>query len=146
MNHYITSGLVLTAFKRASHSYPKEIPLNPSDTNYGLVSLFSFLSKVQVHDIYSQLLSYLSTNNLQGPNQSGFKTSFHRDQLFGFHREALCHQVNQTVIGSHSPWPFCSVWSPSCPSCRVLEFNSSRQWLSSYLDGRSCQVTWKEST
>jgi hypothetical protein len=41
--------------------------------NYGPVSLLSFLSKTLERAIANQLSSYLSSNNLLDPQQSGFK-------------------------------------------------------------------------
>ncbi|MCJ8738156.1 hypothetical protein PDJAM_G00032410 [Pangasius djambal] len=75
VNGSLTSGHVPTSFKRA-RVIPilKKPSLDPSDiSNYRLVSLLSFLSKTLERTVYNQLSLYLSQNNLQDPNQSGFK-------------------------------------------------------------------------
>ncbi|KAL7888709.1 hypothetical protein AOLI_G00036830 [Acnodon oligacanthus] len=41
--------------------------------NYRLVSLLSLLSKILEHAVYNQLSLFLTQNQLQDPNQSGFK-------------------------------------------------------------------------
>ncbi|MCI4378843.1 hypothetical protein PGIGA_G00220900 [Pangasianodon gigas] len=75
INGFITSGHVPTAFK-GTRVIPilKKPTLVPFDiSNYRPVSLVSFLSKILERTVYNQLSLYLSQNNLQDPNQSGFK-------------------------------------------------------------------------
>ncbi|KAK1792548.1 hypothetical protein P4O66_012485 [Electrophorus voltai] len=70
-----SSGYVPTAFKKA-RVVPilKKGTLDGSNvTNYRLVSLLSFLSKALEGAIYNQLSLFLTQNQLNDPNQSGYK-------------------------------------------------------------------------
>ncbi|KAK3530753.1 hypothetical protein QTP70_000807 [Hemibagrus guttatus] len=77
INGSLTSGHVPTVFKKA-RVIPilKKPALDPSDiSNYRLVSLLSFLSKILERVVCNQLSDYLMQNNLHDPNQSGFKAA-----------------------------------------------------------------------
>ncbi|KAL7848033.1 hypothetical protein AOLI_G00227510 [Acnodon oligacanthus] len=75
INKSLSSGEVPSTFK-TTRVFPilKKPTLDSSDANkYRLVSLLSFLSKILEHAVCHQLSLFLTQNQLQDPNQSGFK-------------------------------------------------------------------------
>ena len=75
INSSLTSGIVPASFKTARiKPLLKKTTLNTTEIqNYRPVSLLSFLSKTLERAIANQMSSYLSSNNLLDPHQSGFK-------------------------------------------------------------------------
>ena len=77
INTCLSSGCVPAAFKHAVvQPLLKKPNLDPSIlANFRPISQLPFLSKVLERVVYTQLQSYLATNNIHEKFQSGFKTS-----------------------------------------------------------------------
>ncbi|GAA6107052.1 uncharacterized protein tmem132a, partial, partial [Tachysurus ichikawai] len=154
INRSIASGQVPTTFKRA-RVIPilKKPALNPSDiSNYRPVSLLSFLSKILERIVYNQLSVYLSQNNLQDPNQSGFKAAHSTETALLDVSEKLhaarSAKLSAVLILLDLSAAFDTVNHKTLLSTlRSLRIcGSAWKWFASYLEGRSYQVTWRGVT
>ncbi|KAK3555026.1 hypothetical protein QTP86_005701 [Hemibagrus guttatus] len=154
INGSLTSGHVPTAFKKA-RVIPilKKPALDPSDiSNYRLVSLLSFLSKILERVVCNQLSDYLLQNNLHDPNQSGFKAAHSTETALLAVTEKLhaarSAKLSSVLILLHLSAAFDTVNHKTLLSTlRSLGIcGTAWEWFASYLDGRSYQVTWKGLT
>ncbi|KAK3505848.1 hypothetical protein QTP70_003920, partial [Hemibagrus guttatus] len=154
INGSLTSGHVPTAFKKA-RVIPilKKPALDPSDiSNYRPVSLLSFLSKILERVVCNQLSDYLMQNNLNDPNQSGFKAAHSTETALLAVTEKLhaarSAKLSSVLILLDLSAAFDTVNHKTLLSTlRSLGIcGTAWEWFASYLDGRSYQVTWKGLT
>ncbi|KAK3559061.1 hypothetical protein QTP86_001349 [Hemibagrus guttatus] len=149
INGSLTSGHVPTVFKKA-RVIPiwKKPTLEPSDiSNYRLVSLLSFISKILERVVCNQLSDYLLQNNLHDPNQSGFKATHSTETALLAVTEKL-HAARSTKLSSvlillDLSAAFDTVNHKTLLSTlRSLGIcGTAWEWFASYLDGRSYQDT-----
>ncbi|KAK3562669.1 hypothetical protein QTP86_005049 [Hemibagrus guttatus] len=154
INGSLTSGHVPTVFKKA-RVIPilKKPALDPSDiSNYRLVSLLSFLSKILEHVVCNQLSEYLMQNNLHDPNQSGFKAAHSTETALLAVTEKLhaarSAKLSSVLILLDLSAAFDTINHKTLLSTlRSLGIcGTAWEWFASYLDGHSYQVTWKGLT
>ncbi|KAK3564028.1 hypothetical protein QTP86_006951 [Hemibagrus guttatus] len=148
INGSLTSGHVPIAFKKA-RVIPilKKPALDPSDiSNYRLVSILSFLSKILKHIVYNQLSDYLLQNNLHDPNQSGFKAAHSTETALLAVTEKL-HAARSAKLSSvllllDLSAEFDTVNHKTLLSTlRSLGIcGTAWEWFASYLDGLSYQT------
>ncbi|KAK3569479.1 hypothetical protein QTP86_031423 [Hemibagrus guttatus] len=147
INGSLTSGHVPTAFKKA-RVIPilKKPALDPSDiSNYRLVSLLSFLSKILERVVCNQLSDYLMQNNLHDPNQSGFKAAHSTETALLAVTEKLhaarSAKLSSVLILLDLSAAFDTVNHKTLLSTlRSLGIcGTAWEWFASYLDGRSYQ-------
>ncbi|KAK3570014.1 hypothetical protein QTP86_009166 [Hemibagrus guttatus] len=154
INGSLTSGHVPTVFKKA-RVIPilKRPALNPSEiSNYRLVSLLSFLSKILERIVCNQLSDYLMQNNFHDPNQSGFKAAHSPETALLAVTEKL-HAARSAKLSSVLILLDLSAAFDTVNHKTLLStlrslgiFGTAWEWFASYLDGRSYQVTWKGLT
>ncbi|KAK3523833.1 hypothetical protein QTP70_010443 [Hemibagrus guttatus] len=148
INGSITSGHVPTAFKKAKViPILKKPALDPSDiSNYSLVSLLSFLSKILECIVYNQLSDYLLQNNLHDPNKSGFKAAHSTETALLAVTEKLhaarSAKLSSVLILLNLSAAFDRVNHKTLLSTlRSLGIRgTASEWFASYLDGRSYQI------
>ncbi|KAK3520024.1 hypothetical protein QTP70_010862 [Hemibagrus guttatus] len=146
INGSLTFGHV-PAFKKA-RVIPilKKPALDPSDiSNYRLVSLLSFPSKILERIVYNQLSDYLLQNNLHDPNQSGFKAAHSTETALLAVTEQLhaarSDKLSSVLILLNLSAAFDTVNHKTLLSTlRNLGIcGTSWEWFASYLDGHSYQ-------
>ncbi|KAK3561324.1 hypothetical protein QTP86_030626 [Hemibagrus guttatus] len=154
INGYLTSGHVPTVFKKARVTpILKKPALDPSDiSNYRLVSLLSFLSKILERVVCNQLSDCLMQNNLHDPNQSGFKAAHSTETALLAVTEKLhaarSAKLSSVLILLDLSAAFDTVNHKTLLSTLRSLGICGTAWerFASYLDGRSYQVTWKGLT
>ncbi|KAI4889608.1 hypothetical protein NFI96_014629 [Prochilodus magdalenae] len=148
------SGHVPQAFKTA-RAVPilKKPSLDSSDiSSYRPVSLLSFLSKILEHAVYNQLSFFLSQNQLQDINQSGFKPANSTETALIAVTERLqtarSAKLSSVLILLNLSAAFDTVNHKILLS--VLTdlgiTGTAWKWFESYLEDRHYQVTWNGST
>uniref|UniRef100_A0A3B1IPZ4 Reverse transcriptase domain-containing protein n=1 Tax=Astyanax mexicanus TaxID=7994 RepID=A0A3B1IPZ4_ASTMX len=149
-----SSGHVPSTFKTA-----RVVPILKKSTldsldvgNYRPVSLLSFLSKVLERAVYNQLSLFLTQNNLQDPNQSGFKPAHSTETALIAVTEKL-HAAKATNLSSVLILLDLSAAFDTVNHSTLLSIltslgiiGSAWQWFASYLEDRSYQVTWQGAT
>ncbi|MCI4375953.1 hypothetical protein PGIGA_G00115620 [Pangasianodon gigas] len=131
----------------------KKPTLDPSViSNYRPVSLLSFLSKTLERTVYNQLSCYLSQNNLQDPNQSGFRPAHSTETALLAVTEKL-HAARSAKLSSVLILLDLSAACDTVNHKTLLSTlmslgirGAAWQWFASYLEDRSYQVTWRGST
>ncbi|XP_076858335.1 uncharacterized protein LOC143512193 isoform X2 [Brachyhypopomus gauderio] len=154
INNSLSSGIVPSSFK-AARVVPilKKPNLDATNiSNYRPVSLLSFLSKILERAVHNQLSSFLSQNQLQDPNQSGFKPAHSTETALIAVTEKL-HAARATGLSSVLILLDLSVAFDTVNHEILLSILSGLgitgnawTWFASYLEGRSYQVTWGGST
>ena len=153
INTSLVSGCFPSAFKTARVSpILKKPSLDPSEVkNYRPVSLLSFLSKTLERAIFNQLSSYLHLNNLLDPHQSGFKVGHSTETALLAVSESLhaasANSLSSVLILLDLSAAFDTVDHQILLSTlKVMGVSGSALFLfTSYLTGRSYQVTWRGS-
>uniref|UniRef100_A0A3B1KDT3 Reverse transcriptase domain-containing protein n=1 Tax=Astyanax mexicanus TaxID=7994 RepID=A0A3B1KDT3_ASTMX len=154
INTSLSSGHVPSTFKTA-----RVVPILKKPTldsldvgNYRPVSLLSFLSKVLERAVYNQLSLFLTQNNLQDPNQSGFKPAHSTETALIAVTEKL-HAAKATNLSSVLILLDLSAAFDTVNHSILLSIltslgitGSAWQWFASYLEDRSYQVTWQGAT
>uniref|UniRef100_A0A3B1J3V1 Reverse transcriptase domain-containing protein n=1 Tax=Astyanax mexicanus TaxID=7994 RepID=A0A3B1J3V1_ASTMX len=152
--HLKVDGHVPSTFKTA-----RVVPILKKPTldsldvgNYRPVSLLSFLSKVLERAVYNQLSLFLTQNNLQDPNQSGFKPAHSTETALIAVTEKL-HAAKATNLSSVLILLDLSAAFDTVNHSILLSIltslgitGSAWQWFASYLEDRSYQVTWQGAT
>ncbi|XP_049330258.1 uncharacterized protein LOC111194348, partial [Astyanax mexicanus] len=149
INTSLSSGHVPSTFKTA-----RVVPILKKPTldsldvgNYRPVSLLSFLSKVLERAVYNQLSLFLTQNNLQDPNQSGFKPAHSTETALIAVTEKL-HAAKATNLSSVLILLDLSAAFDTVNHSILLSIltslgitGSAWQWFASYLEDRSYQVS-----
>ncbi|XP_076848845.1 uncharacterized protein LOC143496560 [Brachyhypopomus gauderio] len=154
INNSLSSGIVPSSFK-AARVVPilKKPNLDATNiSNYRPVSLLSFLSKILERAVHNQLSSFLSQNQLQDPNQSGFKPAHSTETALIAVTEKL-HAARANGLSSVLILLDLSAAFDTVNHEILLSILSGLgitgnawTWFASYLEGRSYQVTWGGST
>uniref|UniRef100_A0AAR2KZX5 Reverse transcriptase domain-containing protein n=1 Tax=Pygocentrus nattereri TaxID=42514 RepID=A0AAR2KZX5_PYGNA len=154
INSSLSSGMVPSSFK-AARVVPilKKPSLDGTDiNNYRPVSLLSFLSKILERAVYNQLSVFLSKNQLQDPNQSGFKPAHSTETALIAVSEKL-HAARSAGLSSVLILLDLSAAFDTVNHKILLSILSGLgisgtawKWFESYLEGRCYQVTWRGST
>ncbi|XP_037387443.1 uncharacterized protein LOC119261807 [Pygocentrus nattereri] len=115
--------------------------------NYRPVSLLSFLSKILERAVYNQLSVFLSENQLQDPNQSGFKPAHSTETALNAVSEKL-HAARSAGLSSVLILLDLSAAFDTVNHKILLSILSGLgisgtawKWFESYLEGRSYQVS-----
>ena len=150
-NTSLVSGHFPSAFKTARVTpLLKKPSLDPSDLkNYRPVSLLPFLAKTLERAIFNQLSSYLNSNNLLDPYQSGFKVGHSTETALLAVTESLhtarAKSLSSVLILLDLSAAFDTVNHQILLS--TLEelgiSGSALSLLTSYLTDRSYRVTWR---
>ncbi|XP_062422208.1 LOW QUALITY PROTEIN: uncharacterized protein LOC134132996 [Pungitius pungitius] len=150
INNALLSGCFPNTLKEARvNPLMKKPTLNPSEeNNYKPVSLLPFLSKTIERAIFNQLSSYLHSNNLLDPHQSGFKAGHSTETAL----LAVAEQLHTARAASLSSVLILLDLSAAFNTVNhqiliaaLQELGvtgSALSLLSSYLDGRTYRVTW----
>ncbi|XP_072530520.1 uncharacterized protein, partial [Salminus brasiliensis] len=149
INSSLSSGQVPSAFKSA-----RVVPILKKPTldsldigNYRPISLLSLLSKILERSVYNQLSLFLTLNNLQDPNQSGFKAAHSTETALIAVTEKL-HAAKAARLSSVLILLDLSAAFDTVDHKILLSIlaglgiaGSAWQWFASYLQGRSYQVS-----
>ena len=151
LNLSISTGSIPQAWKMA-----KVIPIFKAGNrkmlnNYRPISILPLVSKILEKAVHSQLLPYLTTNNLLSPNQSGFRPGYSTLAAVAHAHDNWLHHINNgNLVGSlfiDLQKAFDTVNHSIL--LRKLPFyglsSSVVGWLSSYLSGRTQQVCYKST-
>ena len=150
LNSSLTSGTFPSAFKQARvRPLLKKPSLNPAVLqNYRPVSLLPFFSKTIERAVSNQLSNFLTQNNLLDPHQSGFKTGHSTETALLSVTTALqsarAASRSSVIILLDLSAAFDTV-NHRILLARLSEMGitgTALQWISSYLSGRSYQVSW----
>uniref|UniRef100_A0A8B9I1J1 Reverse transcriptase domain-containing protein n=1 Tax=Astyanax mexicanus TaxID=7994 RepID=A0A8B9I1J1_ASTMX len=154
INTSLSSGHVPSTFKTA-----RLVPILRKPTpdrlyvgNYRPASLLSFLSKVLKPSVYNQLSLFLTQNNLQDPNQSGFKPAHSTETALIAVTEKL-HAAKATNLSSVLILLDLSAVFDTVNHNILLSIltslgitGSAWHWFASYLEDRSYRVTCQGAT
>ncbi|KAI4887021.1 hypothetical protein NFI96_030749 [Prochilodus magdalenae] len=154
INSSLSSGCVPQAFKTARVVPILKKPLLDSSdvSSYRPVSLLPFLSKILERAVYNQLSFFLSQNQLQDINQSGFKPAHSTETALIAVTERLqtarSAKLSSVLILLDLSAAFDTVNHKILLS--VLTdlgiTGTAWKWFESYLEDRHYQVTWNGST
>ncbi|KAI4875881.1 hypothetical protein NFI96_009458 [Prochilodus magdalenae] len=154
INCSLSSGHVPQAFKTARVVPILRKPsLDSSDiSSYRPVSLLSFLSKILERTVDNQLSFFLSQNQLQDINQSGFKSAHSTETALIAVTEKL-HAARSAKLSSVLILLDLSAAFNTVNHKILLSVltdlgitGTAWKWFESYLEDRHYQVTWNGST
>uniref|UniRef100_A0A8C5D126 Reverse transcriptase domain-containing protein n=1 Tax=Gadus morhua TaxID=8049 RepID=A0A8C5D126_GADMO len=150
INSSLTSGIVPASLKTARiKPLLKKTTLNTTDIqDYRPVSLLSFPSKTLERAVANQLSSYLSSNNLLDPHQSGFKKAHSTETALLAVTESLraarASSLSMVLILLDLSAAFDTVNHQILLAALGIA-ESALSWFTSYLTKRTYQVTWNGS-